>query len=83
MPEKSWGGKRQGAGRPRKYRYLKMLWNSKSNEYVGTLPDGTEIHVDGDVYAEQEQADISEQDLSSPLVWENNADGESVRIVKK
>ena len=63
-----------------------MLWNSKSNEYVGTLPDGTEIHVDADVYAEAEQAarkDGSNEDLSSPLVWENNADGESVRIVKK
>ncbi len=80
---KQWGGKRPGAGRPRKYRYLKMEWNSKANEYVGILPDGTEIHVDADVYAEQQQAGVSEQDLSSPLVWENNQDGESIRIVKK
>ncbi len=80
---KQWGGKRPGAGRPRKYRYLKMEWNSKANEYVGILPDGTEIHVDADVYAEQQQAGVSEQDLSSPLVWENSADNESIRIVKK
>jgi len=60
-----------------------MEWNSKANEYVGILPDGTEIHVDADVYAEQQQAGVSEQDLSSPLVWENNQDGESIRIVKK
>ncbi len=59
---KQWGGKRPGAGRPRKYRYLKMEWNSKANEYVGILPDGTEIHVDADVYAEQQQAGVSEQE---------------------
>ncbi len=87
MPEsKSWGGKRKGAGRPRKYRYIKMAWNSKSNEYVGTLPNGDEVHVDGDVFAEAEQQarkDGSNENLNSPLVWENNQDGESVRVVKK
>ncbi len=79
---KQWGGKRPGAGRPRKYRYLKMEFDSRDGNYHGRLPDGTEIVVDGDVYAEQEQQGVPEQDLSSPLVWENNADGESVRIVK-
>ena len=79
----SWGGARQGAGRPRKYRYIKMEFDSRDGNYHGTLPDGTEIVVDGDVYAEEAKRGISEQDLSSPLVWENNADGESVRIVKK
>ena len=60
-----------------------MQYDSQTNEYVGTLPNGDEVRVDADVFAEQQQAGVSEPDLSSPLVWENNADGESVRIVKK
>ncbi len=80
---KQWGGKRPGAGRKRKVRYLKMEFNSRDGNYHGRLPDGREIIVDSDVFAEQEQAGVSEQDLSSPLVWENNQDGESIRIVKK
>jgi hypothetical protein len=63
-----------------------MAWNAQANEYVGVLPNGDEIHVDGDVFAEAEQQarkDGSKEDLNSPLVWENNADNESVRIVKK
>jgi hypothetical protein len=84
MPEsKSWGGKRKGAGRPRRVRYLKMEFDSRDGNYHGTLPNGTEITVNGDVYAEQQQTGLSPEDLQSPLVWENNADSESVRIVKK
>ena len=97
MPEsKSWGGRRQGAGRPRKYRTLTvfldqnlqtMLYDSRSHEYVGQLPNGDMVIVDGDVYAEaMRDADCDEskqRDVQSPLVWENNADGDSVRIVKK
>ncbi len=63
-----------------------MKFDSRDGNYHGTLPNGTEIVVDGDVFAEAEQQarkDGSQEDLSSPLVWENNADGESVRIVKK
>lgn len=79
----NWGGRREGAGRPRKYRYIKMQFDSQKNAYVGVLPNGDQIEVDADVYAEQVQQGVSEQDLSSPLVWENNQDGESVRIVKR
>jgi hypothetical protein len=87
MPEsKNWGGARKGAGRPRKYRYIKMQFDSRSNQYVGELPNGDKVVVDADVFAEAEQAarkDGSKEDLNSPLVWENNQDGESVRVVKK
>jgi len=38
---------------------------------------------DGDVFAEQEQEGVSPEDLNSPLTWENVADGEAIRIVKK
>ncbi len=61
----------------------RMKFDSRDGNYHGTLPDGTEIVVDGDVYAEEAKRGVSEQDLNSPLVWENNTDGESVRIVKK
>ena len=60
-----------------------MQYDSRDGNYHGTLPDGREIIVDGDVFAEQEQEGISEGDLQDPLVWENNADGEAIRIVKK
>jgi len=80
---KSWGGRRSGAGRPRRYRYLKMQYDSRDGNYHGTLPDGREIIVDGDVFAKQEQEGVSEGDLQDPLVWENNADGEAIRVVKK
>jgi|SRR6266704_6115164 len=87
MPEsKSWGGARKGAGRPRKYRYIKMQFDSRDGNYHGTLPNGDEIVVDGDIFAEAEQQarkDGSNENLNSPLVWENNQDGESVRVVKK
>jgi len=80
---KSWGGARQGAGRPRKYRYIKMQFDSRSDSYIGELPNGDKVVVDADVFAEEQKQGVSEQDLHSPLVWENNADNESVRIVKK
>lgn len=60
-----------------------MQFDSRDGNYHGTLPNGDEIVVDGDVYAEEAKRGVSEQDLSSPLVWENNADNESVWIVKK
>ncbi len=61
----------------------RMQYDSRDGNYHGTLPDGREIVVDGDVYAEQEQAGLSPEDLQSPLIWENVVDDESVRIVKK
>ncbi len=88
MPEsKSWGGKRKGAGRPRKYRYIKMQFDSRDGNYHGTLPNGDEIVVDGDVYAESEQDARKEgaklDTVESALTWSELEDGESVRIVKK
>ena len=100
--KKSWGGARKGAGRPRKYRYIKMQWNSKANEYIGTLPNGDEVHVDADVFGEAhaeraallsgvadandcspEDAEQAYEDMLEPTQWENCADGETVRVVKK
>src|SRR6266849_5010922 len=86
IPRSSWGGAREGAGRPRKYRYLKMEFDSRDGNYHGFLPNGTEIVVDGDVYAEAEQDARKEgaklDTIESPLTWESVADDESVRIVK-
>lgn len=61
----------------------KMTFDSRDGNYHGTLPNGAEVIVDGDVFAESKQAGLPESDLVSPLVWENNLDGESVRIVEK
>ncbi len=65
----------------------KMQYDSRDGNYHGTLPDGTEIIVDGDVYAEAEQGARKEgaklDTIESPVTWENLADGETVRIVKK
>jgi len=46
------GGARQGAGRPRRYRYLKFQYDSISNEWVSILPNGGEVRVHDDVFAE-------------------------------
>ena len=59
-----------------------MQYDNRDGNYHGFIGN-TEIIVDGDVYAEQEQAGVSEKELQSPLTWENNADGESVRIVSR
>lgn len=86
MPEsKSWGGARQGAGRPRKYRYIKMEFNSQDGNYHGTLPNGDEIVVDGDLYAEEEQKGVPVEHLESPLEWESveSTGNQAVWIVKK
>jgi hypothetical protein len=64
-----------------------MKFDSRDGNYHGTLPNGDEVIVDGDVYAESEQDAEKEgaklDTIESALTWENNADGESVRIVKK
>jgi hypothetical protein len=58
-----------------------MTYDSRDGKYYGYLSDGTLIAVDGDVYAEQEQAGLSEAELTSPATWENYQDGERVYIV--
>ena len=61
-----------------------MTYDFQSHTYRGQLPNGDTVIVDADVYAEaMRDADVDEskqRDVQSPLVWENCADGESVRV---
>lgn len=76
-------GNCEGAMSARKVRYIKMEFDSRDGNFHGFLPNGVEIVVDGDLYAEQQAVGLSQDDLESPLIWENCADGESIRVVKK
>ncbi len=69
-----------------------MLFDSRDGNYHGTLPNGDEIVVDGDVFAEaQQQARKDGGDLAtieSAHEWEELASAQdpidtSIRIVKK
>jgi hypothetical protein len=62
-----------------------MQYDSRDGNYHGTLPNGDEIVVDGDLFAEEEQKGVPEEHLDSPLEWEEIAStgNEAVWIVKK
>jgi hypothetical protein len=69
-----------------KKRRKKMQFDSRDGNYHGMLPNGDEIVVDGDVFAEQEQQarkDGSQENLYSPLVWENIQDGNDIQVIKR
>jgi hypothetical protein len=62
-----------------------MQYDSRDGNYHGTLPNGDEIVVDGDLFAEEEQKGVPEDTLASPLEWEEIAStgNEAVWIIKK
>jgi hypothetical protein len=70
---------------PQKVQVHQMQYDNRDGNYHGTLPNGDEIVVDGDLFAEEEQKGVPEEHLASPLEWESVAStsNEAVRIVKK